>query len=243
MFQNITMKQSIYHAFIQVMEQNVTTDQAASRLSDGREFLKLVSVTQVTKAAHINRRTFYTYFHDIYDLFDQLEDEYVSGLNQFFYGWEDQDDTMRAVIQAIGDAVDYMSENRRGIKLVATIDTLVFTNLIQEAISNAINVTGGLFNRGKLGADPTKDREWNLNYTTIFLTSGFAWVCYHWMLHPDDFPKDKLKEELGSTFMGAYKLIQSDQLLTSEQMQAYFREHSTVQAKVDAELHCDSQIS
>lgn len=243
MFQNITMKQSIYHAFIQVMEQNVTTDQAASRLSDGREFLKLVSVTQVTKAAHINRRTFYTYFHDIYDLFDQLEDEYVSGLNQFFYGWEDQDDTMRAVIQAIGDAVDYMSENRRGIKLVATIDTLVFTNLIQEAITNAINVTGGLFNRGKLGADPTKDREWNLNYTTIFLTSGFAWVCYHWMLHPDDFPKDKLKEELGSTFMGAYKLIQSDQLLTSEQMQAYFREHSTVQAKVDAELHCDSQIS
>lgn len=234
------MKQSIYHAFIQVMEQNVTTEQAASRLSDGREFLKLVSVTQVTKAAHINRRTFYTYFHD---LFDQLEDEYVSGLNQFFYGWEDQDDTMRAVIQAIGDAVDYMSENRRGIKLVATIDTLVFTNLIQEAITNAINVTGGLFNRGKLGADPTKDREWNLNYTTIFLTSGFAWVCYHWMLHPDDFPKDKLKEELGSTFMGAYKLIQSDQLLTSEQMQAYFREHSTVQAKVDAELHCDSQIS
>lgn len=60
MFQNITMKQSIYHAFIQVMEQNMTTAHASGRLSDGREFLKLVSVTQVTKAAHINRRTFYT---------------------------------------------------------------------------------------------------------------------------------------------------------------------------------------
>lgn len=243
MFQNITMKQSIYHAFIQVMEQNMTTAHASGRLSDGREFLKLVSVTQVTKAAHINRRTFYTYFHDIYDLFDHLEDYYVSGLSQSFHGWEDQDDSMKAIIQSIGDAVDYMSENRRGIKLVSTIDTLVFPNLIQKEITDAINVTGGLFNRGKLGADPTKDREWNLNYTIIFLTSGFAWVCYHWMLHPDDFPKDKLKEEFASTFMGAYKLIQSDQLLTSDQMQAYFREHSTVHAKVDAESHCDSQIS
>lgn len=236
MFQNISMKQTIFRAFIAVMENKVTTSQAATRLSDGRELLKLVSVTEVTKAAHINRRTFYTYFHDVYDLFDQLEDKYTKELNQFSQGWENQDDPMEAIIQSVGQAVDYMSHNSRGIKLVSTVDTMLFTRMIQEDVKQAISFVGGLFNRGRLGNDPTRDRQWDLNYTIISLSSGFAWVCYDWLQHPDEFPKEKLKELISSTFMGAYKLIQSDELLNSAQLQEIFQKQS-------AEIKCDQSAA
>ncbi|KRK87636.1 TetR/AcrR family transcriptional regulator [Lentilactobacillus sunkii] len=222
MFQNITMKQSIYHAFIEVMETKIDTKQPEIRISNGREMLKLVNVTEITKAAHINRRTFYTYFHDIYDLFDQLEDNYVSGMNQYFQGWEDAPDPMESIVHSVGEVIDYMSENRRGIKLVSTIDTVVFPSMIQVNVKKAISATGALFNQSSLGKDATQDQEWDLNYTIIFLASGFGWASYEWLLNPDVFPKEKLKELISSTFVGAYKLMQSDELINSEHLQAIF---------------------
>ena len=108
--------------------------------------------------------------------------------------------------------------------------------MIQEDVKQAISFVGGLFNRGRLGNDPTRDRQWDLNYTIIFLSSGFAWVCYDWLQHPDEFPKEKLKELISSTFMGAYKLIQSDELLNSAQLQEIFQKQS-------AEIKCDQSAA
>lgn len=232
MFQNISMKQTIFRAFITVMEGKVPEAKAATRLSNGREMIWSVSVTEITRQAHINRRTFYTYFHDVYDLFDQLEDKYADDLDQLIQGWEDQSDPMRAISESVGKVVDYMSQNSRGMKLVSTIDTTIFTMMIQNNVKRAITIFNDLFDQGRLGPKVTPDRKWEFDYTVIFLTSGFAWVCYDWLKHPDEFPKEKLKQLISSTFMGAYKLVQSDELLNPSQLQEVFQ-------KQRAAVKCD----
>lgn len=224
MFQNISMKQTIFRAFVTVMEGKIPEAKAVTRLSDGREMIRSVSVTEVTRQAHINRRTFYTYFHDVYDLFDQLEDKYASDLNQFIQGWEDQSDPLKAISESINEIVDYMEQNSRGMKLVSTIDTGIFTVMIQNNVKRAITIFDNLFENGRLGSKLTQDRKWEFDYTVIFLSSGFSWVCYDWLKHPDEFPKEKLKQLISSTFIGAYQLVRSDEILNPEQLQKIFHE-------------------
>lgn len=53
-------KQSIANAFLELRKQKP---------------LEKITVKELAEAAYINKATFYTHYHDIYDLSDQLEDE------------------------------------------------------------------------------------------------------------------------------------------------------------------------
>lgn len=60
-------KRSIANAFLELRKQKP---------------LEKITVKELSELAFINKATFYTHYHDIYDLSDQLEDEYMDSIIQ-----------------------------------------------------------------------------------------------------------------------------------------------------------------
>ncbi len=84
--------------------------QALAELMQEKEF-KNITVTDVVRRADINRGTFYTYYQDVFDLREKVENEMVDTLralvDRSLLGGETG--TMRSVLE---QAVKYLEENR-----------------------------------------------------------------------------------------------------------------------------------
>lgn len=46
-----------------------------------------ISVKELTQRADVNRSTFYLHYLDIYDMLEQMEDEFVGGIQSFFHDY------------------------------------------------------------------------------------------------------------------------------------------------------------
>ena len=60
-------KRSIYNAFLELRKQKP---------------IEKITVKELSELAYINKATFYTHYHDIYDLTDQLENEFMESIIQ-----------------------------------------------------------------------------------------------------------------------------------------------------------------
>lgn len=203
----LSMKDSLFDAFISLADQQMEKCEINRKtifpVINGEKVLDKITVTKITKVAHCNRRTFYTYFHDVYDLFDQLESMYLENLEKYVDEWNKRAITKPLIVDLVRNVIDYIAKHAEGVKVVGTIDNVIFNQLLQKAIMEIIVKDSPVF----------KDQDQaDRKYTITFLASGFAWVCYRWLLNPDEISTDKLKELVAVYFVNVYDILENGML-------------------------------
>ncbi len=193
-----TMKTVICNAFVSLMLDEISKSPHQDKYTAGYKALDKITVTAITRAAHCNRRTFYTYFHDIYDLFDQISTKYVSGFEALLkhdMRTKGSYITSSAVYETVNRFIDYLDENQQGILVVSIINEQVFIDMIQKVVKRILFSRLDAFKQLDRYRDEDPEMiKVDLVYTNIFISSGISQICHHWLMGRDKVSLNKLKQ-------------------------------------------------
>jgi AcrR family transcriptional regulator len=133
--------------------------------------LKNVTVLELTEAADVNRGTFYLHYKDIYDLYDQIENDVLNKFNSLI--------------------TKHMNQSRPGIAYTAVADAFKFLHENADACRVILRINGNFFLSKLIDMlKPTAIKGWKTilgkeneefyDYYYSFITSGCVGMMRAW---------------------------------------------------------------
>lgn len=156
-----------------------------------------ITVSEICKIADINRATFYRYYLDVYDLLEQIKQEFVTELKEAAKK-DTQNDNIYTFLK---DLLEVLVNNKElGKVLFNTKNSTYFLNDILELAYEKCK------NRWK--KDLPNIKEEDIEYATIFIFNGTLGIINYWV--QNDF--DKSVEEMEAIieklcYFGTHKYI------------------------------------
>ena len=96
-----------------------------------------ISVAEIAKRAEITRGTFYTHFNDIFEVAEELENDYISELK--FSGYEEAAENFPIFLR---EFFEYLTKNESLYQqLISSDKPMVFASHINTKITEIINVS------------------------------------------------------------------------------------------------------
>ena len=148
--------------------------------------LRNITVQELADKADIHRATFYTHYHDVYDLYEQLEHDVISELDNLIIGnpTHDYENTYRAII-------DYLYANH-------SLSRMLFSNnsgntRFQKYIYNLIEKK---YLEIWTYEEPETDITDNMRYIATYHIQGFTSLIGKWVNNNFSYPKGKMIELL-----------------------------------------------
>lgn len=151
--------------------------------------LNKITVTKVTKIAGLSRRTFYTHFLDIYDLYEKLKQHLAQVLAIGTAGFVTKNGITKpaGILKAIHDIDQYEPY----IFAVSNLDTEFFpqqiTDLVQQKLLDYV------------AHRPDKKSvvsEHETYYHILFISYGLGQECYYWMADRQRIPAQDLAKNI-----------------------------------------------
>lgn len=187
-------------------------DGFASCVNDLHLPLNKITVTQVTKCANLNRRTFYSHFIDIYDMFDKLKGVLAQVLEVGTEGFVTPAGITKP--DRILKSIDYISCFGNYILAVSILDTNFFPKQISELVQQKL--LDFVKNRPDK-KEVVNDRK--TDYHITFISYGLGWEAFTWMTEKDRIPAADLANiiyfQLSSVTMGMVEPERLEKLVDS----------------------------
>jgi AcrR family transcriptional regulator len=153
--------------------------------------LHKVTVQEISDTADINRATFYKHFLDVYDLYDQLEQEILIEWGMLVLNMQDLRNK-----DFFDSLVNYIDKNRNVFKMVFSSKA---PGQLRERFEKILEGLLQKIESEKKGAD-IKDIK--LSYQTSYRSQGCIAILTRWVAEGADQPKDfivKVLSELDSS--------------------------------------------
>ena len=156
-----------------------------------------ITVSEICKIADINRATFYRYYLDVYDLLEQIQNEFVLELKNTYYNKKSNITISSFTLEFL----DVFQNNKDLVKvLFNTKNNINFLNEILELAYSECK------NKWKLDIPDLSNK--NIDYAAVFIFNGGLGVINYWI--KNDFNKSseeiaKLIERL--SYYGTMKFI------------------------------------
>ncbi|AKP03926.1 TetR/AcrR family transcriptional regulator [Companilactobacillus pabuli] len=127
------------------------------------ENLNRISVTELCKRAELSRATFYTYYIDIFDLFEKIENSVYEKLEQFLK----EHDSNASRLEKI---VEYVGEHNRLFSVLLNVDG---SSNFKRSIMK--------LTRSFAGSDDKSERSNIHDYIEDYAVDGSISVLLHWL--------------------------------------------------------------
>ena len=157
---------------------------ALAQLLQNKE-LKDITVQEVAQKADISRTTFYNYFYDVYDIYEQLEKEVLAELGLLTLNFHDDPSEDFG-----GELFDYIMQNPEIFKMIFSPYN---TGELRAKIANMIEGVFRLIQTEKNALEIT-DKE--LDYFSAFWSSGCIAVIEKWVQKDFSPSKDYIRKSL-----------------------------------------------
>jgi len=151
-----------------------------------------VTVSDICEKAMINRMTFYKHFQDKYDLIEHtvvflIEELFVSVAN------EQQDknlyeDAVEFCVALTKKVIEECFEKRVVLKTLLGRNTGIVNDVILKTISKYMEL---LIKE----IDKSKKAKYPVSVITSFMTGGCANLLYHWVVHSNEYEKQKFVDD------------------------------------------------
>ena len=142
------------------------------------EPLNKITVTEVTKLANLNRRTFYTHLLDIYDLFDKMKALLGEVLEESTASFLTPEGIAKPAV--IEKTIKYMSTYTPYILAVSVLDQDFFPKRICELVQDKLTTYVQTRPEKK---DVLKDHA--TDYHIMFISYGLGRECFYWLQDPE----------------------------------------------------------
>lgn len=149
--------------------------------------LKSITVTDICKAADINRGTFYRYYQDIPDLFSQIESAFFDDIrtmlmdkDPFHLDLNGMKEILKEVLRTIEENHDFVkvmqksSGESQGVREIL----LLCQNGIIESLSHS----------------PRQISETEVSYAVEYALGGFVYLITKWINHDMDMPVEEINQ-------------------------------------------------
>lgn len=140
--------------------------------------LHTISVRELTDHADISRGTFYTHYQDIFDLYDQMENDFLKDLGEIVV--EDPADEYFRLYEKV---IDYVYDNANVCR------TFMGTSRYKEKMSSFMEERYSAIVRYEMKTDAIKE-EWK--YLIRYHNEGFVAALALWMESGFSLPKETL---------------------------------------------------
>ncbi|RWZ54461.1 TetR/AcrR family transcriptional regulator [Halobacillus fulvus] len=130
-----------------------------------------ITVKEICQLADINRSTFYTHYHDHYDLLDKIEEEITEDMNQYLHSY--RYDLEEESIQMTEKILEYVVEHK-----------LMFEALLNKEAAPSFEkrmmaLTRGFMMNNWMSGSALNERE--SEYLSSFVISGAIYVIKDWI--------------------------------------------------------------
>lgn len=144
-----------------------------------------ITVSDIVRQADINRGTFYTYYKDVCDLREHVEDDMIESLREIIK--RTLPDTYRnSMKSSIRQVVSYLQENHN----------LAYVLLNDGELEKKMRFLLTDCCKIQMSKHSTID-EWTL----CFITSGCIGIMKHWMMQPENIDKEKVIDRMDTLFI------------------------------------------
>ncbi|MDR2519729.1 MAG: TetR/AcrR family transcriptional regulator [Eubacteriaceae bacterium] len=136
--------------------------------------LKNVTVSKLAKTADVNRGTFYVHYRDVYDLFEQMENDALGEFAQIIQRYSDKEGV--AWSQAIRDLFSFISENCDTLEAILNCRESTFlAKAVDISRPKSMQEWERLFGPGQ--------SEAYYGYCYAYITSGSIALIKSWFLN------------------------------------------------------------
>ena len=157
---------------------------ALAQLLQNKE-LKDITVQEVAQKADISRTTFYNYFYDVYDIYEQLEKEVLAELGLLTLNFHDDPSEDFG-----GELFDYIMQNPEIFKMIFSPYNTV------ELRAKIANMIEGVFRLIQTEKNAVKIDDNQLDYFIAFWASGCIAVIEQWVRKDFSPSKDYIRKSL-----------------------------------------------
>lgn len=151
-----------------------------------------ISVTELSALAHINRKTFYTYYSSINDVLSEIEDEVITALTITMRNYDFLDESF--------NSTDFYTDLNKFITEDMIFYQKLFTstshNLIFDKIKELLKNTLLTRHSGAFSNDPIME-----NLYAEFMISGLLSMFKLWFFQETPFPLEKVTDAARSVSM------------------------------------------
>lgn len=140
--------------------------------------LHKISVSRLTEVADVSRGAFYTHYQDIFDLYEQMENDLMSDLDKIII--TDPSDRYDMIYERI---VDYVYENADVCRI------FMGSGRYREKLSKVIESHYSEIVKYEMKSDELKE-EWK--YLIHYQNEGFIAALHMWLDNDFSYPKEKL---------------------------------------------------
>jgi len=156
--------------------------QALARLLLEKD-LKDITVKELTTIADVNRGTFYLHYKDVYDLYEQLENETLNEFNKIIRKHTEKN-PQGIPLLAVLDAVEFLNKNAEiCLAILRTNDNDFLSRLIEMNKPVDKNAWQALFG---------KEYEGYYEYCYSYITSGCVGLIRSWFMGGRKEPPKKI---------------------------------------------------
>ena len=147
-----------------------------------------ISISELTSAANVNRRTFYTHYRNLTDILDEIEAELVQALTAMLDGinYNDYSNSVKALFINFNHLVS--SEFDTYFHLLKMDSRGILTSRLR----NAIKVSSETL----FASLPVKSQK-NYNYVAAFMAGGFLALFSEWFYSDKKIPVEEAADIVG----------------------------------------------
>ena len=158
--------------------------------------LHKVTVQEITDIADINRGTFYKHCLDVYDLYDQTEQEILVDIGLLVLELQKHPQEKSFTL-----LIDYIDGNRTVFKMIFSPNS---TGQLREKLSKCID---GLFRQIEAEKKETTIRDTKLGFQTYYRSQGVIAILDKWVSEDFVEPKEQVIKILTELDTNTEKLI------------------------------------
>ena len=147
-----------------------------------------ISISELTSAANVNRRTFYTHYRSLTDILDEIEAELVQALTLMVDGinYDDYSNSVKTLFISFNNLVS--SEFATYFHLLK-MDT---RGILTSRLKNALKVSSETL----FASLPVKQQK-NYNYVAAFMAGGFLALFSEWYYGDKKIPVEEAADIVG----------------------------------------------
>ena len=140
--------------------------------------IRHITVQELSDTADVHRVTFYKHYYDIYDLYEQLENEVMSELGLLLLAFEEN-----ASEDFSAKLIDYIADNPNVFKMIFSPHNK------SELRHKFSTMVAGIFRVIQAEKSTVEVKDETLDYYCSYFSSGCVAIIEKWVL--DDFKKSK----------------------------------------------------
>lgn len=164
----------------------------------GKYDIRNISVTEISKLADINRKTFYTYYKDIFAVRDELENDVINN-------------TMDSIGK--NDITRFLSDPFPALMQITKImnEDIEFHNLLfkEGAVGAILEKAKRIFEEQLLASQPkvSKSEAPLTKYTVSYFTAGLLYAYELWFNSEKKIPLEELSKHLSKIAIGGIQVV------------------------------------